>query len=122
MPNWHGRPRAFAKHKSGRAYKLSGGRIAREQQREGKPQAMRSDKHQTPARDIPQGVRRGELLPLRTLMLRLGIGRKTVWELERRGLRGVLLGKQKYFAGDTVVDFFARMAEETAGREGVADA
>jgi hypothetical protein len=77
---------------------------------------------QTPAREIPQGVRRGELLPLRTLMQRLGIGRKTVWELERRGLRGVLLGKQKYFTGDTVVDLFLRLAEEPAGGEGVADA
>jgi hypothetical protein len=74
---------------------------------------------QPQAREIPQGVRRGELLPLRTLMQRLGIGRKTVWELERRGLRGVMLGKQKYFAGDTVVDLFLRLAEETAGGEGV---
>jgi hypothetical protein len=67
---------------------------------------------QPEARDVPQSVRRGELLPLRTLMQRLGIGHKAVWELERRGLRGVTVGHQKYFTGDAVVDFFARLTME----------
>jgi len=70
---------------------------------------------QTPPRPIPEGVRRGELLPLRCLMQRLAIGRRTVWELERRGLRGVTVGKQRYFTGDEVLDFFQRLAEEAGG-------
>jgi hypothetical protein len=73
---------------------------------------MRSEKHHAPARPIPEGVRRGELLPLRTLMQRLGIGRKTIWQMEKLGLRGVLVGKQKFFSGDSVCDFFARLAED----------
>ena len=56
-------------------------------------------------------------MPLRCLMERLGVGRKTIWLLERQGLRGVTIGKQRYFLGDAVCDFFARLAEEAAAVE-----
>lgn len=62
--------------------------------------------------EIPQGVRADELLPLRALLGRLGIGRKGLWQLERAGLRGASIGKQRYFLGADVLSFFRKLAEE----------
>ena len=69
---------------------------------------------------VPQGVRRGEVLPLQTLMARLGVGRRQVWAWERAGLQGVTAGHRRFYLGDAVVDFFAGLAEQQ-NKEGNAD-
>ena len=79
---------------------------------------MKRHDGKTPAREIPQGVRRGELLPLAGLLARLGVGRKTVWQLERSGLRGLTVCGRRYFLGDDVLDFFGRLAQQQAHGNG----
>jgi len=65
----------------------------------------------------PEGIRRGELLTLRGLMARLGIGRRAVWALERAGLRGVTVGHQRYFRTDAVLDLFTKLEADAKAAE-----
>lgn len=72
-----------------------------------------------PAIPIPEGVRRGEVISLQTLMARLGVGRRQVWQWERQGLRGATAGHKRFYCGDEVFRFFADLTEQQTRGEGL---
>jgi len=59
-----------------------------------------------------------ELLRLAELKRRLGWGEHAVRQARAAGLRLVAFGREKYALGADVLDFFRRLAEEQAGRNG----
>ena len=58
----------------------------------------------------------GEILPLREAARRLGWERKTIAHAKRAGLRSVRFGRFDYVRGVDVLDFFAKLADQQAGR------
>jgi hypothetical protein len=62
-------------------------------------------------------IRADELVDLRTFGKRLGLGPRILCDLQRAGLRTVLLGRRKYIIGKWALEF----AEQQAGDQGVAN-
>ncbi|MFZ1935840.1 MAG: hypothetical protein WBL72_06180 [Thermoguttaceae bacterium] len=70
-----------------------------------------------PAADIGRGSVRGdELIDLRTFGRRLGLGPRVLCDLQRAGLKTVLLGRKKFLIGKWVLEFCERQANGQGGQ------
>jgi hypothetical protein len=75
-------------------------------------------KHPSTSQAPPVGgsIRADEVLPLAEFCRRLRIGRKTWYSMKAAGLRSCEIGKQRYIIGRDVLDFFAKLTEQQAGK------
>ena len=60
-------------------------------------------------------VSTGEILPLRELGRRFGLGQKSLRAIQRDGLRTIQVGRLKFVLGGDILTFFERLAEEQNG-------
>ena len=65
----------------------------------------------TPTRPGFGSVHIGEILPVRELARRFGLGRRTVTKLKAMGLKTIRIGRIDFVRGVDVVDLFDGLAE-----------
>jgi hypothetical protein len=69
------------------------------------------------AADARGSVRADELIDLRTFGRRLGLGPRVLCDLQRAGLKTVLLGRKKFLIGKWALEFCEQQAANGQGEQ-----